>query len=147
MSFPKTLIMVGAEPPPQDQKAVELADILNNVSNIKPDDYYAPILGELEELVLLALIRLGNGTYGAAIRKEILDRTTRDLSEGSVYMTLARLAEKKMVASYVGLPTRQRGGRRRRHYLIDKQGERALGRAWRTQRLMADGLEERLAAL
>jgi PadR family transcriptional regulator len=121
--------------------------MLNNVSDIKPDDYYAPILGELEELVLLALIRLGNGTYGAAIRKEIRDRTTRDLSEGSIYMTLARLADKKMIASYVGLPTRQRGGRRRRHYLIDKQGERALGRAWRTQRLMAEGLEERLAAL
>jgi len=139
--------MVGAAGSPQQQIQENSIDILNNVSDIKPDDYYAPILGELEELVLLALIRLGNGTYGAAIRKEIRDRTTRDLSEGSVYMTLGRLKEKKMVASYVGLPTRQRGGRRRRHYLIDKDGERALGRAWRTQRLMAEGLEERLAAL
>jgi hypothetical protein len=52
-----------------------------------------------------------------------------------------------MVASYVGLPAKQRGGRRRRHYIIDKDGERALGRAWRTLRLMAEGVDEALAAL
>ena len=117
------------------------------MTDIRPADYYAPILGELEQLVLLALVRLGNGAYGAAIRKEIHDRTGRDLSEGSVYMTLGRLEEKKMVASYVGLPTPQRGGRRRRHYLIDKDGERALGRAWRSVRRMADGVEDWLTAL
>jgi DNA-binding PadR family transcriptional regulator len=117
------------------------------VSVIKPDDYYAPILGELEQLVLLALIRLGNGAYGAAILKEIRDRTGRDVSGGSGYMTLGRLEKKKMVASYVGLPVHQRGGRRRRHYLIDKAGERALGRAWRAQRALGDGIEATVAAL
>ncbi len=117
------------------------------MSDINPRDYYAPILGELEQIVLLALVRLGNGAYGAAILREIRERTGRDVSEGTVYMTLGRLQEKKMIASYVGLPTRQRGGRRRRHYLMDKDGERALGRAYRTLRLMADGLESRLAAL
>ena len=48
---------------------------------------------------------------------------------------------------YVGLPTGQRGGRRRKHYLIDKDGELALGRAWRTITAMADGLEAQFAAL
>ncbi len=115
--------------------------------HIRPEDYYAPILGELELLILLTLVRLGNGAYGAAIRKEIVDRTGRDLPEGSVYMTLGRLEEKKMVASYVGLPTSQRGGRRRRHYLIEKDGERALGRAWRTLHLLAEGADEKLTAL
>lgn len=115
--------------------------------HIKAQDYYAPVLGELEYLVLLALIRLGNGAYGAAIRREILERTTRSVPEGSIYMTLGRLEDKKMVASYVGLPAKQRGGRRRRHYLIDKEGERAVGRAWRTTRQMAEGLDERLSAL
>jgi PadR family transcriptional regulator PadR len=110
-------------------------------------DYYAPVLAELEFLVLLTLLRLGNGAYGAAIRREILERTNRDVPEGSIYMTLGRLEEKKMVASYVGLPAKQRGGRRRRHYIIDKDGERALGRAWRTLRLMAEGVDEALAAL
>jgi PadR family transcriptional regulator PadR len=117
------------------------------VSEIRPDDYYAPILGELEQLVLLALIRLGNGAYGAAILKEIRDRTGRDLSEGSCYMTLGRLEKKKMVASYVGLPTHQRGGRRRRHYLIDKAGQRALGRSHRALRAMGEGIETELTAL
>jgi DNA-binding PadR family transcriptional regulator len=117
------------------------------VRHIRPADYYAPVLGELEYLMLLTLIRLGNGAYGAAIRREILERTGRDLPEGSVYMTLARLEAKKMVASYVGLPAKQRGGRRRRHYLIDKEGERALGRAWRTTRLISEGLEEKLSSL
>jgi DNA-binding PadR family transcriptional regulator len=117
------------------------------VSEIRPDDYYAPILGELEQLILLALIRLGNGAYGAAILKEIRDRTGRDVSEGSCYMSLGRLAKKKLVASYVGLPTHQRGGRRRRHYLIDKPGERALGRAWRALRAMSEGIESTVADL
>ena len=117
------------------------------MSHIRPDDFFAPILGELEQLVLLALIRLGNGAYGAAILKEIRDRTGRDVSGGGCYMTLGRLEKKKMVASYMGLPSRQRGGRRRRHYLIDKQGERALGRAHRAQRAMSEGIEPALAAL
>ncbi len=117
------------------------------MSEINSADYFAPILGELEQLVLLALIRLGNGAYGAAILKEIRDRTGREVSAGGCYMTLGRLEKKKMVASYVGLPSHQRGGRRRRHYLIDKDGERALGRAYRAQRAMNDGIEPALAKL
>jgi len=117
------------------------------VSIIRAQDYYAPIVGEFELLVLLALVRLGNGAYGASILKEIHDRTGRDLSEGTVYMTLGRLEEKKMIASYVGLPTHQRGGRRRRHYLIDKDGQRALARAWRSVRAMSDDIETDLLAL
>jgi PadR family transcriptional regulator PadR len=104
-------------------------------------------VGEFELLVLLALVRLGNGAYGAAILKEIRDRTGRDPSEGTVYMTLGRLEEKKMIASYVGMPTHQRGGRRRRHYLIDKDGQSALARAWRAVRLMSEGIEAELQKL
>jgi len=117
------------------------------VSQIRPQDYYAPIVGEFEHFVLLALVRLGNGAYGAAILKEIRDRTGRDLSEGTVYMTLGRLEEKKMIASYVGLPSPQRGGRRRRHYLLDKEGQRALARAYRAFSAMTDGIETDLLAL
>jgi len=117
------------------------------VSDFRPQDYYAPILGELEQLVLLALVRLGNGAYGAAILREIRDRTGRDVAVGAVYMTLGRLEKKKMIASYVGLPAHHRGGRRRRHYLIDKDGERALARAWRALRAMSDGIETTLAEL
>ena len=117
------------------------------MKQIKPQDYYAPIVGEFEQLVLLALVRLGNGAYGASIRREILERTGREASVGTVYMALGRLEEKKMIASYAGLPTRQRGGRRRKHYLIDRDGELALGRAYRAMTAMAEGIERTLDAL
>ena len=111
------------------------------------EDYFAPILGEFEQLVLLALLRLGNGAYGASIRREITDRTKRDVPIGSVYVTLARLERKKMVVSYVGIPTRERGGRRRKHYLMNDPGQQALGRAYRALKAMSEGLERELEAL
>jgi PadR family transcriptional regulator len=121
--------------------------ILNDVRQILPQDYYAPVVGEFEHFVLLALVRLGNGAYGAAIRREIIARTGRDASEGTVYMTLGRLEKKKMIVSYVGVPSPERGGRRRRHYLIDAEGQRALGRAYRAFTAMADGIEGELREL
>jgi PadR family transcriptional regulator, regulatory protein PadR len=122
-----------------------LSYILNNVKQTQ--DYYAPILGEFEALVLIALVRLGNGAYGAAILRELTERTRRELSVGTLYMTLARLERKKMVVAYEGAPTAVRGGRRRKHYLLDTPGEHALGRAYRAWQAMTEGLEERLAAL
>lgn len=119
--------------------------ILNNVIHI--DDYYAPILGEFEQLVLLALLRLGNGAYGASLLREIRARTGREVALGSLYMTLGRLEQKEMVCAYIGEPTKERGGRRRKHYLLDTEGKRALGRAYRTLRNMAQGLESELESL
>ena len=111
------------------------------------EDYYAPVIGEFEQLVLLALVRLGNGAYGASIRREIKERTKRDVPIGSVYVTLARLERKKMVVSYVGLPSHERGGRRRKHYLLNEPGEHALGRAYRAILAMAQGMEKTLEKL
>ncbi len=111
------------------------------------EDYYASVLGEFEQLVLLALLRLGNGAYGASIRREIQDRTRRDVPIGSVYVTLARLERKKMVVSYVGIPSRERGGRRRKHYLLNEPGQRALGRAYRALMAMAQGVQAQLEQL
>jgi DNA-binding PadR family transcriptional regulator len=139
--------MVGAEGRFKAKNRLSCDYILNDMRQIKPQDYYAPIVGEFELLVLLALIRLGNGAYGASIRREIRERTGRDVSIGTAYMTLGRLEEKKMIAAYVGLPTRQRGGRRRKHYLIDTRGEEALGRAYRAVMSMADGIEPDLSRL
>src|SRR5207302_998311 len=78
-----------------------------------------------EQLVLLALFRLGNGAYGAAIRREIETRTGRRLLPSVVYVTLQRLEEKRLVCSYIGNPTPERGGRRRKHFLMDDEGQRA----------------------
>jgi PadR family transcriptional regulator PadR len=119
--------------------------ILNYVRHI--EDYYAPVLGEFELLALLSLLHLGNGAYGAAIQRDLRERGGRDAAVGTLYMTLGRLEAKHMIVSYVGNPTPSRGGRRRKHYLIDSAGERAVGRAYRTFKTMSEGLEERLAAL
>lgn len=119
--------------------------IHNIVKHIQ--DYYAALLGEFEQVVLLSLLRLGNGTFGAAIRRDIQERIGRELPVSVVYVTLARMEKKGFVKSYVGEPTKERGGRRRRHYLIDTPGEHALGRSYRALRKMSEGLEERLASL
>jgi DNA-binding PadR family transcriptional regulator len=111
------------------------------------EDYFASVLGEFEQLVLLALLRLGNGAYGASIRREIRERTKRDVPIGSVYVTLARLERKEMVVSYVGMPSNERGGRRRKHYLMNDPGQRALGRAYRALKAMAQGFEAELDKL
>jgi PadR family transcriptional regulator PadR len=106
-----------------------------------------PVVGEFELLVLLALLRLGNGAFGAAIHREIVTRTERDLPASAVYVTLERLERKRMVCSYVGDATKQRGGRRRKHYLLDTAGQRALVRAYRTFSLMTSGIQHELDAL
>jgi PadR family transcriptional regulator PadR len=106
-----------------------------------------PILGEFELLVLLALLRLGNGAFGAAIHREIVARTDRELPPSAVYVTLERLESKRMVVSYMGNPTNQRGGRRRKHYLLDTAGQRALVRAYRTFGAMTSGIQPELEAL
>src|SRR5215211_4067731 len=119
--------------------------ILNIVKHIQ--DYYASILGEFELVVLLALLRLGNGAWGAAIRRDIQERLSRELPVSVVYVTLQRLEKKGMVRSYVGNPTAERGGRRRRHYLIDTPGEHALGRSYRAFKIMTEGLDGTLQRL
>lgn len=119
--------------------------MLNIVKHIQ--DYYAPLIGEFEQVVLLSLLRLGNGTWGAAIRRDIQERIGRELPVSVVYVTLQRMEKKGFVKSYVGEPTRERGGRRRRHYLIDTPGEHALGRSYRALRKMSEGLEDRLENL
>ena len=105
------------------------------------------MLGEFEFLVLLSLVFLGNGAYGAAIQRDIRERAGRDAAVGTLYMTLGRLEAKKMIVSYIGSPTPARGGRRRKHYLVADDGERALGRAYRTFKRMSAGLEDQLESL
>src|SRR4051794_23994048 len=107
----------------------------------------APALGEFEQLVLFALLRLGNGAFGAAIHREIVSRAGRDISPAAVYVTLDRLEAKRMVCSYVGTPSQVRGGRRRKHYLLDTAGQRALLRAYRTFLAMIAGMQQEFDAL
>ena len=101
-------------------------------------------LGDFEQLVLLGVLRLEKEAYGAAIRQEIHARSGRDVSINAVYTTLDRLESKGLLKSWVGEPTAQRGGRRRKFYELRPEGITALRQAYRAFQSMADGLHERL---
>ncbi len=98
------------------------------------------VLGDFEQLVLLGVLRLKDA-YGAAIRQEIQARSGRDVSINAVYTTLDRLESKGLLRSWVGEPTPQRGGRRRKCYELRPAGVIALRQAYRALTAMADGVE------
>lgn len=84
------------------------------------------ILGEFEQVVLLAVAQLRGEGYGVSIRREIEERGGRDASIGAVYATLSRLEDKGYLSSWEGEPEAKRGGRARRHYRLEPSGARAL---------------------
>ena len=106
----------------------------------------APALGDFEQLVLLGVARLElqESAYGAAIRQEIHARSGRDVSINAVYTTLDRLESKGFLKSWIGDPTPQRGGRRRKFYALRPAGVAALRHAYRAFTAMADGLQSQL---
>ncbi|MEM6737745.1 MAG: helix-turn-helix transcriptional regulator [Bacteroidota bacterium] len=73
-------------------------------------------LGEFEELVLLTIANLANEAYGVAILNDISKRANRKLSIGALHSTLTRLEEKGYISSFLGEPTNERGGRRKRYF-------------------------------
>ena len=98
-------------------------------------------LGEFEQLVMCAVMRLDDDAYGAAIRQELLARAGREVSPGAIFTTLERLEARGLVTSAYGEPTPERGGRRKRFYRLRPEGRRALAASIETIRRMARGLE------
>src|SRR5829696_2762857 len=98
-----------------------------------------PVLGEFEQIVMLALLRLGADAYGAAVCAEIEKRSGRGVSVSAVHTTLDRLEQKGLVKSRIGDPTPQRGGKRKRHYEVAASGLRAVQASYRSLRNMTDG--------
>jgi PadR family transcriptional regulator PadR len=87
------------------------------------------LLGELEQLVLLAALRLAENAYAVSIRDEIDARAGIALSRSSVYVTLDRLDRKGYVRSWLGEPTAERGGKAKRCFEVTAAGRRALSEA------------------
>lgn len=83
-------------------------------------------LGEMEMMVLLAVVRLGDEAYGVPISKELLDLAGREVSLGSIYAALDRIEQKGFVTSSLGDPTPERGGRAKRYFRVTPAGVRAL---------------------
>ena len=101
-------------------------------------------LGDFEQLILIALVRLGKDAYGVTIRREIEGRAARTVSPGALYTALDRLEKRGFVTSKLGEPTRERGGKRKRMYTLQPTGEKALARVYESLRLMSTGVSARL---
>jgi DNA-binding PadR family transcriptional regulator len=101
-------------------------------------------LGDFEVLILLALVRLKEDAYGAAVHREIEERTGRSIAIGAVYTGLARLEKSGYVSAEVGEPTPERGGRRKKFYHLEASGASALARSLTAHRSMVEGIETEL---
>ncbi len=98
-------------------------------------------LGEFEQLVILALLRLGKDAYGMSVRRELEHTADRHVTFGTVYGTLDRLEAKGYIRSWHADPEPVRGGRARRYFEVEPEGERALARARDMIAKMWDGVE------
>lgn len=104
-------------------------------------------LGEFEQLLLFAVLRLGEDAYGARIRAEIEARVGRAPAVGAIYTGLERLEARGLVSSWIGEATPVRGGRRKKHYRLEADGAAALHRSWMRLRSMGEGMIPTLARL
>lgn len=98
-------------------------------------------LGEFEQVVMLAVLRLESEGYGVTIRAEIEARTGRDVSVGAVYATLDRLQTKGLLVSRDGQPVARRGGRAPKHFSVTEEGRLALDRSRRMLDALWEGVE------
>jgi PadR family transcriptional regulator PadR len=114
---------------------------------LRADNFFAIVelmtersyLGEFELMILLAVIHLGEEAYGVPISRELEAQRGRDVSVGSVYAALERLEGKGLVASTLGDPTPERGGKAKRYFRVTREGlrqvhetRRVLSKMWRT---------------
>lgn len=102
-------------------------------------------LGELEHVVLLAVLRLAGEAYGVTIREEIERRTGRVISPGTIYPTLDRLERQGLVQSRTTEPSAVRGGRSRRVYGVKPKGLAALRATHGMLQALGKGLESVLS--
>ncbi len=100
-------------------------------------------LGEFELIVMLALLRLSDHAYGVTVRREIEERTGRDVSIGAVYATLDRLQEKGYVRSRLAEPTPERGGRSKRFFRVTGAGVEAINCTHTAVQRLIEGLDLR----
>ena len=97
-------------------------------------------LGNVELVVLLALMRFNDEASGLPIFEEIESRVGRDVPLGSVYAALGRLEDKGYVTSRLGEPTAARGGKAKRFFKVTPTGMREVYGFRRTLVNMWQGL-------
>ena len=98
-------------------------------------------LGDFEQLIMLAVLRLGDDAYGLRVQGELTKRAGRTASIGAIYTTLDRLEEKALVSSAVGESTPERGGRAKRIFTVTGTGRAALRQSIGATRSMTAGIK------
>lgn len=99
-------------------------------------------LGELEQMVLMAVLQLTDDAYGTTILRELSERGGRKVSPGALFATMDRLEGKGFVSSQIGDPTPGRGGKRKRFLTVTPAGLDALQEARSAWVRMSEGIEE-----
>ena len=103
-------------------------------------------LGELEQIVLLAVLRLKDEAYAIPILEQIEEQTGRTVARGALYTALDRLETKGCVRSRLGDPLPERGGRARRYFTVTPAAVRALKQSRASLLRLWRGLESQLEA-
>jgi DNA-binding PadR family transcriptional regulator len=98
-------------------------------------------LGELEQIVLLAVLRVGDRAYAVPIREQIEAQTGRDIARGALYTALERLEAKGCLRSRMGEPLAERGGRARRYFTVTPAALRALRQSKQSLMRLWQGLD------
>lgn len=101
----------------------------------------APFIGQFEQLVLTAIVRCGRNAYSVSIHEAVGQLSApKTVALGAVYSTLDRLEDKGLISSWLSDPTPERGGRSKRCYRLEQNGERALRESVLTSRRVCDAL-------
>lgn len=98
-------------------------------------------LGELEQMVLLAVLQLADGAFGPAIAGELERRAGRQLARGALYATLDRLERKGLLEWEIEAATSASRGNRRRRFTVTRQGVAELAAARAAFLSLWEGLE------
>jgi DNA-binding PadR family transcriptional regulator len=99
-------------------------------------------LGELEQIVLLAVLRLGDDAYAVPVLEQIERQTGRHIARGALYTALDRLEAKGCLRSRLGAPLAERGGRARRYFSVTPSAVRSLKASRLSLLRLWDGLEQ-----
>lgn len=104
----------------------------------------ASYLGELEQLILLAILQCGDDGYTVPIRRVLAERSRRRVARGALYTSLERLEGKGLVSSRLGESLAVRGGRPRRYFTVTPGGLEALRATRANLAQLSSGLESLL---
>jgi len=98
-------------------------------------------LGELEHIVLLAILKLKDGAYGATVRELLISSINREISIGALYATTDRLERKGLITSRKGEATAERGGKAKRYFTVTSLGLENLTQTRQTFEVLWSGTE------